>query len=110
MVKNFGDQDQELSFSTQWAESCRSPHPQSKMGNLKKAHAQGRAPILFGVHPQRRSAVSPTCKMPSHSISQKQDIKAVKSGRLLKLDLSLLQSRSGLSSQPVHLTYPIVGT
>jgi hypothetical protein len=37
--------------------------------------------------------------MPSHIISQKQDIEAVKSGRLLKLDLSLLQSRSGLSSR-----------
>ncbi len=40
------------------AESRHSPRPQTKMGNPKKAVARGRA----GVHPQRRSAVSPYCR------------------------------------------------
>ena len=33
------------------------------MGNLEKTDAQGRATILFGVHTQRRSAVSPKYPM-----------------------------------------------
>jgi hypothetical protein len=47
------------SFSTEWAESHRSPRLQTKMGNPKKADAQGRAREFFGIQTQREATSSP---------------------------------------------------